>query len=182
MKLVSILSVAATGYLLAAALVGTATAADATTPKVGDKAPLFESKDQDGKTFKLADHAGKHVVLLYFYPKDDTPGCRTEACGFRDRMTDLKKDNVEVIGVSVDDADSHKKFIEKYTLNFSLLADTEAKTVDLYGARRPGGGLMARRVSFLIDKEGKIAHVTDTPSADVHLSEMQQAIAKLPKK
>src|SRR5260221_577304 len=71
--------------------------ATAQTPKVGDKAPLIEGKDQDGKTWKLADEVGKKIVLLYFYPKDDTPGCTKEACGFRDRIVDLKKDNVEVI-------------------------------------------------------------------------------------
>jgi len=87
--------------LIAAAVCLPATAA---TPKPGDKAPLIEGKDQDGKSFKLADEIGKKVVLLYFYPKDDTPGCTKEACGFRDRISDLKKDNVEVIGVSFDSA------------------------------------------------------------------------------
>src|SRR5439155_16703868 len=87
-------------------------------PKVGDKAPLIEGKDQDGKTWKLADVAGKKIVLLYFYPKDDTTGCTKEACGFRDQMSDLKKENVEVIGVSFDSTESHQKFISKYSLNF----------------------------------------------------------------
>jgi peroxiredoxin Q/BCP len=150
----------------------------AETPKVGDKAPLFEGKDQDGKTFKLADEIGKKVVLLYFYPKDDTPGCTKEACGFRDRISDLKKENVEVIGVSFDAPESHQKFISKYNLNFPLLADTDGKIADAYGAKikdRP----MARRVSFLIGKDGKIVHVTDTPSAETHLTEMKSAVEKL---
>src|SRR5437899_10872660 len=94
----------------------------AESPKAGDKAPLIEGKDQDGKTWKLADEVGKKVVLLYFYPKDDTPGCTKEACGFRDRISDLKKQNVEVIGVSFDSAESHKNFITKHQLNFPLLA------------------------------------------------------------
>ena len=85
-------------------------------PKVGDQAPPIEGKDQDGKTWKLADVAGKKIVLLYFYPKDDTPGCTKEACGFRDRIGDLKKDNVEVIGVSFDSPESHQRFIAKYNL------------------------------------------------------------------
>src|SRR2546425_11182063 len=85
---------------LAAALFTTQAAEPSKTPKVGDKAPLIEGKDQDGNTWKLADAIGKKVVLLYFYPKDDTPGCTKEACGFRDRVGDLKKENVEVIGVS----------------------------------------------------------------------------------
>src|SRR6266480_4783132 len=125
----------------------------AETPKVGDKAPLIQGKDQDGKTFKLADVVGKKIVLLYFYPKDDTPGCTKEACGLRDRMADLKKDNVQVVGVSFDNEDSHKKFIAKHNLNFPLLADTD----------------------------GKIADVTDTPKAEVHLAEMKEAVEKLKK-
>ena len=145
-------------------------------PKVGDAAPLIQGKDQDGKTWKLADVVGKKVVLLYFYPKDDTPGCTKEACGFRDRMADLKKDKVEVIGVSFDSAASHQKFIAKYNLNFPLLADTDGKIADAYGVRMTGRD-MARRVSFLIGLDGKIAHVTDTPSADTHLSEMKEAVA-----
>src|SRR5690242_7559799 len=91
-------------------LFATSLALAAETPKVGAKAPMIQGQDQDGKTIKLADYAGKQPVLLYFYPKDDTPGCTKQACGLRDRMADLKKDNVQVIGVSFDSADSHKKF------------------------------------------------------------------------
>ena len=149
------------------------------TPKAGDKAPFVEGKDQDGKTWKLADHVGKQVVLLYFYPKDDTPGCTKQACGLRDRMGDLKKDKVEVVGVSFDSSDSHQKFIAKHNLNFPLLADTDGKIADAYGVRREPGKNMARRASFLIGRDGKIVHVTDVPSADVHLAEMKDAVAKL---
>ena len=168
--------------LAAASLAGLGfhTARGAETPKVGDTAPLIEGKNQDGKAWKLADVVGKKVVLLYFYPKDDTPGCTKEACGFRDRMADLKKDNVEVIGVSFDSGESHQKFIAKYKLNFPLLADADGKIADAYGVRMTGKD-MARRVSFLIGLDGKIAHVTDTPSADTHLSEMKEAVAKLKK-
>ncbi len=147
-------------------------------PKVGDKAPLIEGKDQDGKTWKLSDEIGKKVVLLYFYPKDNTPGCTKEACGLRDRMGDLKKDGVDVIGVSFDSSDSHQQFIAKYNLNFPLLADTDGKIADTYGVRMPDKN-MAQRVSFLIGLDGKIVHVTNTRSADVHLSEMKDAVAKL---
>src|SRR5437867_13427036 len=152
----------------------------AQTPKVGDKAPLIEGKDQDGKTWKLADEVGKKVVLLYFYPKDDTPGCTKEACGFRDQMGDLKKDNVEVIGVSFDSPESHQKFIAKFKLNFPLLADTDHKIAEAYGAKMTAMPL-TRRVSFLIGLDGKIAHVTDTMSADTHLREMKEAVEKLKK-
>ena len=118
------------------------------------------------------------MVLLYFYPEDDTPGCTKEACGFCDRMAEQKKDKVEVIGVSFDSSASHQKFIAKYNLNFPLLADTDGKIADAYGVRMTVRA-MARRVSFLIGLDGKIAHVTDTPSADMHLSEMEEAVAKL---
>jgi peroxiredoxin Q/BCP len=150
----------------------------ADVPKVGDKAPLVEGKDQDGKTWKLADQIGKKAVLLYFYPKDDTKGCTAEACGFRDNIGDLKKQNVEVVGVSFDSAESHKAFIAKNNLNFLLLVDTEGKIADAYGVRNPDKP-MARRVSFLIGKDGRIVHVTDSGKADVHLAEMKEAAATL---
>ncbi|MGV3757331.1 MAG: peroxiredoxin [Verrucomicrobiota bacterium] len=153
----------------------------AATPKVGDQAPAVEGKDQDGKPWKLADQTGKKAILLYFYPKDDTPGCTKQACGLRDRMGDLKKDGIEVIGVSFDSSESHKAFIAKHNLNFPLLADTDGKIADAYGVRREAGKNIARRASFLIGKDGKIAHVTDVPSADVHLTEMKDAVAKLKK-
>ena len=149
------------------------------TLKEGDKAPDFTVTDGDGKTVRLKDFRGKKVVL-YFYPKDDTPGCTKEACGLRDRMADLKKDNVQVVGVSFDDGDSHKKFIAKHNLNFPLLADTDGKIADAYGVRMPTRS-MARRASFLIGHDGKIAHVTDTPKAEVHLAEMKEAVEKLKK-
>ena len=155
-------------------------AANGATPKVGDQAPLVEGKDQSGKTWKLADSVGKKVVLLYFYPKDDTPGCTKEACGFRDQIGDLKKENVEVVGVSFDSSDSHQKFISKYYLNFPLVADTDGKIADAYGVRMTGKN-MDRRVSFLIGLDGKIVHVTDTMNADTHLTEMKQAVEKLKK-
>ena len=165
--------------LFLAGLAAAVQAADsAKIPAVGDMAPLIQGKDQSGKTFKLADVIGKKVVLLYFYPKDNTPGCTKEACGLRDRMGDLKKDNVEVVGVSFDNEQSHQKFIADHNLNFTLLADTDGKIADAYGVRMPAKS-MAKRVSFLIGLDGKIAHVTDTPSADTHLSEMKQAIGKL---
>ncbi|MEO5803087.1 MAG: peroxiredoxin [Verrucomicrobiota bacterium] len=159
-----------------------ANAAQSATPKVGDKAPMVEGKNQDGKNWKLSEAQGKKIVLLYFYPKDDTPGCTKEACGLRDQMGDFKKDSVEVIGVSFDSSESHQKFIQKYNLNFPLLADTDGKISDAYGVRREAGKNIARRVSFLIGKDGKIKHITDSSNADVHLAEMKDAVAKLTKK
>jgi peroxiredoxin Q/BCP len=172
-------------YAIAIALVTglfatmSAVAADAPAmPKAGDKAPLVEGKDQDGKDWKLSDDVGKKLVLLYFYPKDETPGCTTEACGFRDNIDALKQDNVEVIGVSFDSGESHLKFITKHNLNFPLLADMDGKIADAYGVRMTGRS-MAKRVSFLIGLDGKIVHVTDSPKAETHLSEMKEAAAKL---
>ena len=154
--------------------------AAAARPKVGDKAPEFKGVDQDGTKFKLAQDKGVKIVLLYFYPKDDTPGCTKEACGLRDRIGDLKAAGVDVIGVSFDTVESHKKFAFSYDLNFSLLADTDGKIADAYNVRASGRTRNTdHRVSFLIDLDGKIAHVTDSPNPDVHLEEMQRAIKAL---
>ena len=152
----------------------------AATPAVGQKAPAFEGKDQDGKTHKLADYLGKKNVILYFYPKDNTPGCTKQACALRDRLGDLNKGGVEVLGVSMDTADSHKKFIADHNLNFPLLSDVDGKLAAQFSTQMEGKK-MSRRVSFLINKEGKIVHVTDVPPADIHLKEMQEAVAKLGK-
>jgi peroxiredoxin Q/BCP len=150
-------------------------------PKVGDMAPLFTGQDQDGKTVALADLTGKKIVLLYFYPKDFTPGCTKEACGFRDRMGDLQKDNVEVIGVSFDSTKSHQEFVTKYKLNFPLLADPDGKIVDLYGVRMDRTKI-AQRVSFFIGLDGKIVHVTDAGNPEIHFEQMKAVIAALTKK
>jgi len=164
-----------TSLIIASALLG---AFAAESPKAGDKAPDFSAQDQDGKTVSLGDFKGKQAVLLYFYPKDNTPGCTKEACGFRDSLNDLKKQGVAVLGVSMDDAKSHKKFIADHNLNFPLLVDTDGKITETYGAKHTNGK-MSRRVSFMIDKDGKIAHVTDNPSADKHLAENKEAAEKL---
>ena len=152
--------------------------ASAAIPKAGDTAPLFTGVDQDGKEFKLDNLIGKKVVLLYFYPKDFTSGCTKEACGLRDRMGDLKTNNVEVIGVSHDSAASHKKFVDEYKLNFTLIADPDGKIIKLYDAKLPIVG-MSKRVSFLIGRDGKIIHVTDAGNPEVHFNEMKDAIAGL---
>ena len=167
--------------LALAGLVAIVKAADAAkTPSVGDKAPLIQGKDQTGKTFKLADVVGKKIVLLYFYPKDNTPAARNRPAVCATGWGDLKKENVEVVGVSFDNGASHQKFIADHNLNFTLLADTEGKIADAYGVRMTGKS-MARRASFLIGLDGKIAHVTDTMNADTHLAEMKDAVEKIKK-
>jgi peroxiredoxin Q/BCP len=164
--------------LAAAGIIFSTATAFAAIPAAGDTAPLFTGTDQDGKTFNLADQIGKKIVLLYFYPKDFTGGCTKEACGFRDRIGELQTNNVEVVGVSFDSADSHLKFITQYKLPFTLLADTDGKIADAYGVRMTGKN-MAKRVSFLIGLDGKIVHVTNAGNPDVHFSEMKDAIAGL---
>ena len=165
--------------LLATLLLAAATAFGE-MPKVGDTAPAFAGQDQDGKPIKLADFAGRKIVLLYFYPKDFTGGCTKEACGFRDRLGDLQADNVEVIGVSFDSAASHKKFAAQYHLDFPLLADPDGKIVAAYDVKMPMMK-MAKRVSFLIGLDGKIVHVTDSMNPQKHFDEMKAAIAGLKK-
>lgn len=149
-------------------------------PKAGDIAPLFTGLDQDGKTFNLADHVGKKIVLLYFYPKDFTGGCTKEACGFRDRTGDLQTNNVEVIGISHDSVDSHKKFANEYKLNFTLVADPDGKIIAAYDTKMPLLSI-SKRVSFLIGLDGKIVHVTDAMSTQTHFDEMKTAIDGLKK-
>ena len=136
-----------------------------TTLVAGDKAPDFSAKDQSGNTVSLSDFKGKKVVL-YFYPKDDTPGCTKEACNFRDNFELLKKKGYVVLGVSVDSERSHKKFIEKYELPFTLISDTEKQVVNAYGVwgkkKFMGREYMGTaRVTFVIDENGIIEKVID---------------------
>jgi len=129
----------------------------------GDSAPQFNGVDQHGKAISLNDYKGKKVIL-YFYPKDDTPGCTTEACNFRDNYAGLKEKGFEVVGVSPDNEAKHSKFVFKYELPFTLLADTEKKVINDYGVWGPKK-FMGRvydgvhRSTFIIDEEGKIARI-----------------------
>jgi peroxiredoxin Q/BCP len=136
---------------------GTARAADA--PRTGDMAPAFLLPDQDGKTHSLADFRSKWLVL-YFYPKDDTPGCTEQACTFRDDWHKLAGMGAEVVGVSVDDVTSHVAFAKKYSLPFPLLADTSGEVAGRYGSIYAIGPIkFARRNTFLIDPQGRVAKV-----------------------
>jgi peroxiredoxin Q/BCP len=122
---------------------------------VGQNAPSFTVKDTNGNTVSLSDFAGKTVVM-YFYPKDDTPGCTKQACSFRDNYTTYQGKDIVVLGVSTDDEVSHQKFTEKYSLPFPLLADTDGSITKAYDV---DGGGYAKRVTYVIDGSGKIAHV-----------------------
>src|SRR6188508_2825366 len=122
-----------TSVLIAGFLAAQAAEESAVKLNVGDKAPPIEGKDQDGKTWKLSEMAGKKAVLLYFYPKDDTPGCTKEACGFRDEYAALQEAGAVLLGVSPDDEESHRKFAAKFNLPFQLLADPGATIATAYG-------------------------------------------------
>ncbi|MBE9224442.1 peroxiredoxin [Phormidium sp. LEGE 05292] len=135
---------------------------------VGTDAPAFTAKDTNGNTVSLSDFAGKTVVL-YFYPKDDTPGCTKQACSFRDAQSDYQGKDVVVLGVSKDDETSHQAFTQKYNLNFPLLADTDGAIIKAYDV---DGGGYAKRVTYVIDGSGKIVHVDAAVNTATHASDI----------
>ena len=124
--------------------------------KVGDKVPVFTLRDQNGKTFNLSDHLGKKYLVIYFYPKDETKGCTAEACTFRDSYSQFQNNDAEVIGISSDTQQSHKKFAEHHNLPFTLLSDPGGKTRKLFGVPRSMMGLIPGRVTYVVDKQGII--------------------------
>jgi peroxiredoxin Q/BCP len=140
--------------------------------QVGMDAPAFTAKDSDGNTISLSDLAGKTVVL-YFYPKDDTPGCTKQAQSFRDNYTQYQGKDMVVLGVSRDDEASHKQFQEKYGLPFQLLADKDGTITKAYDV---DGGGYAKRVTYIIDSNGKIAHVDEKVKTDSHAQDILAAM------
>ena len=150
--------------------------------KEGDKAPAFEANDQDGNSVKLKDLKGQRVVL-YFYPKDDTPGCTKEACSFRDADDLYKSKGIRVLGVSTDNEKSHQKFISKFQLPFDLLADTDKKIVEDYGVwgekSMYGKKYMGTfRKTFLIDGDGKIVKIFEKVDVAKHADEVLEAFGE----
>jgi peroxiredoxin Q/BCP len=148
--------------------------------KIGQKAPEFTVLNDNGEKVKLSDYKGKKVVL-YFYPKDDTPGCTKEACAFRDGFAEIKKSGAVVLGVSADSIDSHKKFKKKFDLNFPLLADTDKKIIEAYGTWKEksmyGKKYMGiERTTFVIDEDGKISHIFPKVKVDQHYEEVVRAL------
>ncbi len=135
---------------------------------VGTTAPNFSVKDTNGKTINLSDYAGQPVVL-YFYPKDDTPGCTKEACSFRDSYAEYQGKAIHVFGVSMDDEVSHKSFTEKFSLPFPLLADTDGAITKAYDV---DGGGYSKRVTYVIDGTGKISQVYTTVKTDTHAADI----------
>ncbi|MDG6908509.1 MAG: thioredoxin-dependent thiol peroxidase [Nitrososphaerota archaeon] len=147
----------------------------------GDNAPDFELKSDDGKSYRLSQFKGKKEVVLYFYPKDDTPGCTKEACSFRDSLSMFNKKDVDILGVSNDDLDSHSKFRSKYSLNFPLLADTDHKVSEKYGVFQEknlyGKKFMGIvRSTFVIDRSGKIKKIFRHVQVDGHAEELLKAV------
>lgn len=150
--------------------------------EAGDKAPDFNAKDQDGNDVKLSDLKGTRVVL-YFYPKDDTPGCTKEACSFRDADDVFRSKGIRVLGVSTDSEKSHQKFISKFQLPFDLLADTDKQIVESYGvwAEKSMYGkkyMGTLRKTFLIDGDGKIVKIFDKVNVSEHADEVLEAFGE----
>jgi peroxiredoxin Q/BCP len=149
--------------------------------KEGDDAPDFTVKDQNGEEIKLSDLRGQKVAL-YFYPKDDTPGCTKEACSFRDNYSTLIDKGIKVLGISPDSEKSHQKFISKYELPFTLLADTDhaiADAYESYGEKKFMGKTYngVFRKTFLIDEDGKIRKIFDKVNVEAHADEVMEAFA-----
>jgi peroxiredoxin Q/BCP len=151
--------------------------------KVGDKAPSFKLKNQDGETISLSDLKGKPIVL-YFYPKDDTSGCTKEACNFRDEFPKFGKMKAEIIGISADSIESHKKFAEKYKLPFNLLSDEKKETIEKYGVWQEKSiygkkymGIV--RTTFIIDSSGKISKIFSKVKVDEHNKEVMETLKEL---
>ena len=152
--------------------------------QIGDKVPDFLGIDTNGNEVKRSDYAGK-TIDLYFYPKDNTSGCTSQACSLRDGYSELRKNNIEVIGVSVDDQKSHKKFVDKYELPFPLIADTDKKLVELFGVwgeKKMYGRTYfgTYRTTFVIDETGTITHILQPKQVKTkeHADQLLQLLTK----
>jgi peroxiredoxin Q/BCP len=146
--------------------------------KVGDKAPDFTLMDERGLPVSLKDFLGKHLVVLYFYPKDFTPGCTTEACSFRDDYKAYEERGAVVVGVSLDSVESHAKFSEHHSLPFTLLSDNRKEVAKAYGVLGTGG-FLAKRVTFIIGRNGSIAGIFPKVDVKQHSQEVLEALDKL---
>lgn len=147
--------------------------------RVGDKIPDFKAKDANGNDFDSRDVVGIKPLVVYFYPKDNTPGCTTEACSFRDQYEDFKDLGAEVIGISSDSVSSHRNFAKQYHLPFILLSDGDKKIRKLFGVPSDMLGLLPGRVTYVIDKEGIVQMIFDSMSATKHISKAIEAIKRL---
>ena len=145
---------------------------------IGDAAPHFTLNDQHGKEFDSKDHIGKKPLVLFFYPKDYTPGCTKEACSFRDSYEEFTEEGAEVIGISADSESSHRKFASTYKLPFILLADTRNKVRKLFKVEKALFNLLPGRETYVINKEGKVIMVFNSMSASRHIAKALKALKK----
>lgn len=147
---------------------------------VGERAPDVSGTMADGKPLRLKDFQGRRNLVLYFFPKDFTPGCTKEACSFRDRRSEIAALDAEVIGVSFDTTEKHAAFAEHYNLPYPLLSDTDARIAGAFGVSRLGGWLPTKRVTFVIDKQGIVRHVIRSElNIDLHIDEAIAALGEL---
>lgn len=147
--------------------------------KVGSKIPEFELKDQNGNNFNIKEVVGKKNLVIYFYPKDDTPGCTKEACSFRDQYEVFREADAMIIGISADSVESHKQFAGKYRLNFTLLSDPGNKVRKLSGVPKSLFGLLPGRVTYVVDKEGTVVYMFNSQlQAEKHVEEALNILQK----
>lgn len=148
--------------------------------KVGSKVPEFSLPDQDGKMVNIMDFVGKNNLVIYFYPKDDTPGCTAEACSFRDQFVVFQEYGAEVFGISADSVEKHKNFAEKHRLPFRLLSDVNKRVRKLFGVPSDLLGLLPGRVTYIVDKTGTVRHIFNSQlNAEKHVTEALQILEKL---
>ncbi|CAM3112776.1 peroxiredoxin [Flavobacterium frigoris] len=147
--------------------------------KIGDSIPNFKAKDTNGNDFNSQKLVGQKPLVIYFYPKDNTPGCTAQACSFRDQYEDFKDLGAEVIGISSDSVESHQKFSKQYKLPFILLSDHDKKIRKLFGVPSGMFGLLPGRVTYVTDKEGVIIMIFDSMMASKHIPKALEAVKKL---
>lgn len=147
--------------------------------KIGDQLPFFEAIDSNGNQFSINDFIGKKPIVIYFYPKDNTPGCTTQACSFRDKYQDFTDLGAEVIGISADSEKSHQKFATKHNLPFILLSDSNKNLRKLFGVKSNFLGLLPGRVTYVANNLGQIILIFDSINAAKHIPKALEAIKKL---
>lgn len=148
--------------------------------KVGSTIPAFSLPDQEGQHVNIKDFIGKSNLVIYFYPKDDTPGCTREACSFRDQFEVFRDSGAEVFGISSDSVEKHKQFAEKHRLPFRLLSDVNKRVRKLFGVPGDLLGLIPGRVTYIVDKQGKVRHIFNSQfNAEKHVSEALEVLKKM---
>lgn len=151
--------------------------------KLGDKLPLFNLIDQDSKEVRIADFIGTGPLVIYFYPKDDTPGCTMEACSFRDQFAEFEDYGAKIFGISADSPESHHEFRRKYNLPYTLLSDPDKKIQQLFGVKKNFLGLIDGRVTYIIDKRGVVVHIFESQiRPKKHITEALNILKELNKR